>query len=155
MFDPGLPERNGNLDTFHALANLLDLPSRRAQSDALHVSVRVDLLLVREAAHQCAHGVLQARAARDDDPQRNCTICVQPFEILQVAVEERILVVPLDFQRDGSALKCPNVIDLMGLGFAFDPVDDPLNDELLLPPATLLERIPDFACLSLPRLPSR
>ena len=43
---------------------------------------------------------MQRAAARHDHADGDGPLGMQPLEVLQVAVEERVLVVPLDFERD-------------------------------------------------------
>ena len=52
-------------------------------------------------------------------------------EVVEIAVVERILVVPLDFQRHPVL----EAVDLMGRGLRVRPVDDDLRLELLLLPS--------------------
>jgi hypothetical protein len=48
---------------------------------------------------------------------------VQPLKVLQVAVEEWILVVPLDFERDDAAIgEGTDMIDLMGDRLLWTPL---------------------------------
>jgi hypothetical protein len=59
---------------------------------------------------------------------------VQPLEILKIAIEKWIFVIPFNFQCDGSIRKRAHVIDFVGLCFAFDAVDNSLHNKFMLAP---------------------
>jgi hypothetical protein len=65
---------------------------------------------------------------------------VQAFEVLEIAVEERVLVVPLDLERDDAVLVSPDVVDLVRDRLALDVVDGLADREDGLGPAELSER---------------
>jgi hypothetical protein len=67
---------------------------------------------------------------------------VQPLEVLLVAVEERILVVPLDLKRDRAGRELADVIDLVTLTFQRPFVDDALNGKVVLAPSLLTQSAP-------------
>lgn len=60
------------------------------------------LALDQAALDQLRHRLVQARPTCQDDTQGNRPIAVEAFEILKVAVEEWILVVSFDFERDAA-----------------------------------------------------
>jgi hypothetical protein len=69
---------------------------------------------------------------------------VQPLKVLQVAVEEWILVVPLDFERDDAAIgEGTDMIDLMGDRLPLDAVDALFDREIDLVPAQLGQGAPE------------
>ena len=73
-----------------------------------------------ETAYNSANGF---RAARDDATDTDRALGVEPLEVFEIAIEERILVVPFDLEREGTFLAWPDVIDLMAdrlLGYAVD-----------------------------------
>ncbi len=59
---------------------------------------------------------------------------MQPLEVLKVAIEKRVLVIPFDLERNRSGAERTDVIDFVGLGFARHAVDGPLNDKVMLIP---------------------
>src|SRR5581483_10673838 len=59
---------------------------------------------------------------------------MQPFEVLQIAVEERVLVIPLDLQSDDALRELAHVVDLVRSRFAWLAVDRLLDDEVRLLP---------------------
>jgi len=70
---------------------------------------------------------------------------MQTLEIFKVAIEEWVLVVPLDFERDKfSVRECSDMIDFMGDGFLLDAVDDFLDLKNLL--SSTLSRSKHAAC---------
>ena len=74
----------------------------------------VDSPLGCEAVHQVPKLLLQRRSARADDADADGAFGMQALEILQIAVEERILVVPLGVATDGSHTgDCLDMIDLV------------------------------------------
>ncbi|MNV54670.1 hypothetical protein D3C71_1468760 [compost metagenome] len=78
---------------------------------------------------------MQASPARDHDAHGYGAVCMQTFEVLQISIKERVLVVPLDLEGDAFAtLQLSDVVNDVGLAFATSPVDDPLDDELRLGP---------------------
>jgi len=77
---------------------------------------------------------------RHDHADRYGAISMQALKILQVTIEKRIFVIPLDFQRDRAAGKFADVIDLVRNRLAHFAVDDFLNDKFGLRPAQLSER---------------
>ena len=66
---------------------------------------------------------------------------MQSLEVLEVTVKERIFVVPLDLERNGSGIERIDVIDLEGLGFFLHAVDNSLNDEDMLAPLMRGQRL--------------
>ena len=66
---------------------------------------------------------------------------MQALEVLKVAVEERVFVVPFDFESNSAAFKSPYVIDFVRLCFALDSVDDALDHKIVLSPSAILESI--------------
>jgi hypothetical protein len=76
---------------------------------------------------------------------------VQTLEILQVAIEERVLVVPLDLAADSSNQgRRTDMVHLVGSRLLLHAVDDLGDHEVVLPPAKLGKRV---ACaLREPRL---
>jgi len=84
---------------------------------------------------------LQLRAPCYENPERNGTLCVQPLEIFEVTVKERVLVVPLDFERERTIRRFENMIDLMRSSFAFIPIDDRLNNEFMFLSAEFIKRV--------------
>jgi len=57
--------------------------------------------------------VLQGLATRHDHPDADSAFSMQPFEVLQVAVEKWVFVVPLDFKGDDAGWKRLNVINFV------------------------------------------
>jgi hypothetical protein len=61
---------------------------------------------------------------------------MKTLKILEVPIEERIFVIPLDLQSHDALLEIPNVVDLMRLRLLAHTVDRFLDDEIHLSPAT-------------------
>src|SRR5262249_519699 len=78
--------------------------------------------------------ILQSPATRHDNTNRDRSVSMQPFEILQVAIEEWVFVVPLDFQRHESRIEFADVIYLMRDGFPLFAIDGLPNDKFCLRP---------------------
>jgi hypothetical protein len=74
-------------------------------------------------------------APRDDHADGNGPVGVQPFEIFEIAIVERILVVPFDFERDARAIgECANMVDFVRLAFSGNIIDALFDDERRLQP---------------------
>src|SRR5690606_35255221 len=76
------------------------LARRRFIAPLRYVLERLNLAFIQEPRHQTAHPFMKAAAACHHHADGNGAVRMQPFKILQVAVDERILVVPLDLERD-------------------------------------------------------
>jgi hypothetical protein len=79
----------------------------------------VDLSFIDPATHKILQAFLEGGPARDDDADGNSPLRMKPLEILQIAIEKRILVVPFDFERDPISLSIgpvdnANVVNLVG-----------------------------------------
>src|SRR5262245_18921211 len=94
--DPSLSERDRIPLTLHSSHYVSLLPPRGVEPDSLHVVVRVDGIFIREATDKALWGVLQGRSSSNDDAERNSTVGMQSLEILKVAVEKRVLIIPFD-----------------------------------------------------------
>jgi hypothetical protein len=92
------------------------------------------LSLIYESAHEIAHVILQSPSTCDDDTNRNRSVSMQSFEILQVAVEEWVFVIPLDLQRDKACIEFADVIYLMRGSFSLFTIDSLPNDKFCLRP---------------------
>ena len=57
--------------------------------------------------------LMKQLAASDDNTDRDTSISVKPFEVLKISVVKRILVVPLNLQRDFSAFEGSYVVYLV------------------------------------------
>ncbi len=65
---------------------------------------------------------------------------MQPLIVFKIPIEERIFVVPFDFQGDNAGGKSLDVIDLMGNRLSGDTIDGPLNLEFMFAPPLLVKR---------------
>lgn len=113
MIGPGVTKRDRIFLSRYAFQDFSDLTARRIESDALHVIMRVDLIIVCEAAHETSNGILQTGAASHDDAQRDCTVRMQALEVFKIPIEKRIFVIPFDFERYRSGGERFDVIDLV------------------------------------------
>ncbi len=68
---------------------------------------------------------------------------MQSFVIFQIAVKEWVFVILFNFQCDRSCRKSRNMIDLMGNRLPLNPVDCPLDHELMLAPAVIVQGSPE------------
>lgn len=102
-----------------------------------------DATLVDEARHQRPHVRMQRPTAGDNDTDGDRAVTVQPLEVLEIPVEEGILVVPFDFQRDAPCAlaggELADVIDLMRLALVRNVIDPLLDPECGLAPASLVQ----------------
>ena len=57
---------------------------------------------------------------------------MESLEVLKVAIEKRVLVIPFDFKGNRSSGQRTDVIDFVGLGFAWHAVDGTLNNKVML-----------------------
>src|SRR5712672_610230 len=55
-------------------------------------------------AHEAQEALLERRPARDDHADGNPSFSVESLKILQITIEERILVVPFDFEGNSISL---------------------------------------------------
>jgi hypothetical protein len=65
---------------------------------------------------------------------------MKALEVLEVAIEKGILVVPFDLQSDCRSSEVLDVIDFVRNRFLLFTVDNPLNLEPMLLPSTLLSK---------------
>ena len=116
--------------------------ARRAvlHAERREAALPVDPARFDEGAHLLGQRVLKARAAGDDDADRDRRERVQALEALQVAVEERVLVVPLDLERERAAGRAADMVDLVADGGAGLAVDDGLGLEVVLAPSRRAQR---------------
>jgi hypothetical protein len=141
MINPSIAKRNWlflSLDSLHDIGNL---PTGAVKADSFHVGMGIDLLVVDKAADKSLHRVLKGSTTRNNDTQRDCAIGMQALEILQIAIEKWVLVIPLDLKRNCSSLERSDVVDFVRLRFSLNPVDDPLDNEDVLLPAMLGESV--------------
>jgi hypothetical protein len=110
------------------------LSARRTETNPGQIRVALDFRFRRVSRHHVSQPVLQSRAARHDDPERDGAVGVQAFEILEIAVEERIFVVPFDLERDHAFIIFGHMIDFVGNGFAPHAVDRSHDFEFMLAP---------------------
>jgi len=59
---------------------------------------------------------------------------MEPPEIFQIAVEERILVIPLNFQNNRAVRGFSYMVDLVGCGRPFHTIHGLLDDDALRSP---------------------
>ena len=72
-------------------------------------------IFIDPPSDKAGQAILERRAARDHYPS---PFCVEPLKILQIPVEERVLIIPFDFESKSvplaiGAVENPNVIDLV------------------------------------------
>ena len=94
----------------------------------------------QKARDPLGHSGLQRRPPRHDDPEADHRLGMQPLEILQIPVEKRVLVVPLDLERQHPARPAPHMIDLVGDRLLDRAVHGQLQLELVLEPALFGQR---------------
>jgi DGQHR domain-containing protein len=75
------------------------------------------------------HLILQGNTTRDDHANADGSLGVQAFEVFQVAVEEGILVVPLNLKRDDPGRQLAHMVDFMRDRFAGHAVNALLDRE--------------------------
>ena len=85
------------------------------------------------------HTLLQGLPARHDDPDADRTFVVEPLKVLQIAIKERVLVVPFDFQSDGAVVGSSHMIDFMRDRGPLDIVDSLPDNDISLDPLPLRE----------------
>ncbi len=134
MIGPSVTKWNRVPLSRDALHHLIDLSACWIESNSCHVFVGTDLVLVGETIDKASKRSLKTSASRHDDAQRNRAISMQALEVLQIAVEERVLVVPFDLERNRSCVERFHLVDLVRLRFFLDSINDPLNDEIMLAP---------------------
>ena len=84
-----------------------------------HVENSLDIFEISYVMIQCAicddlaQIFLQTCTACDDDTDADHSFSVKPLKILQITIEKRVFVVPLDFQRQRTGICHPKVIDFM------------------------------------------
>src|SRR3569832_1390981 len=96
----------------------------------------IDAAVTDESSERILQGALQSPPARDDHTRADRAFGMETFEILEVAIVERILRVPLDLtcDRRSRALESSDVINLMGCALARSSVDHLLDTEIMLRP---------------------
>jgi hypothetical protein len=140
LIDPRLPERNGLFQPLNALRNRSDLAWGRREADAPHAFEVVDSTLVGETPDEFVHSVLEVGSTCDHYAEADRAIGVQTFEVLKITIEERVLVVPLDLKSDRASGEWADVVHFMTLALQRPPVDNALDDEVVLAPPLLPER---------------
>ena len=140
LIDPRLPERNGLFQPLNALRDRSDLAWGRREADAPHAFEVVDSTLVGETPDEFVHSVLEVGSTCDHYAEADRAIGVQTFEVLQITIEERVLVVPLDLKSDRASGEWADVVHFMTLALQRPPVDNALDDEVVLAPPLLPER---------------
>lgn len=89
----------------------------------------VYVLITDKPAKALLNSILKAATTSDDNTYANSTVCMQSIEILKVAVEEGILVLPLDLERNCTGRELLDMIDLVGARLGCGEVDPFLNLE--------------------------
>ena len=69
--------------------------------------------LIYEFSHERSHVFLKRAATRYDNSNRYGAVGVQSFEVFEVAIEERVFIIPFNFKRNSAGREFPNVIDFM------------------------------------------
>ncbi len=146
IVNPSIPKRNGIFLSFNAPHYVRALSAGRIESNPFDIGQRIYFLVIGKALNKAFHAVLQCGATSNYDAQRDGTIRVQSLEVLQIAIKKRVLVVPFDFKGYRPAVEWTYVIDLVRLGLALNPVNDPLNAEIVLKPAANSESVPEPLC---------
>ena len=88
----------------------------------------------RTGSNNLHHVFLHGTTTCHDDANADCPLAVKPLEIVEVSVKERVLVVPLDFKRNGSVLGFLHVVDFVRDGVVLYFVHSFLDDDLLRHP---------------------
>ena len=89
---------------------------------------------MRELQHDVSHVRLQCPATGQDHTDTDRTLDMKTLEVLEIAVVEGILVVPLDLQRDRALIGVANMVNLMSGRsplYSIDRLQD--NDFALFP----------------------
>ena len=89
------------------------LAIRRSQVELLKVAKASHTVIDRACLNDLNHAILQGLSACHDDPDADRAFAMEPLKILKVAIEERILVVPLDFQGNGALVGSTHMVDFM------------------------------------------
>ena len=78
--------------------------------------------------------ILKRFSPRNDDTHADGSFAMKPLEILKIAIEERVFVVPLDFQGDAAVIRSAHVIDFVGGRGPFLAVDGLPDQNIALDP---------------------
>ena len=84
-----------------------------AQPETLKIIKASHTVVGRTSRHYPNQIVLQGLTAGHDDTHADRAFTVEPLEILQVAIKERVFVIPFDFQGDGAFIGSPHMVDFM------------------------------------------
>ena len=85
----------------------------RCHVESLKVVEAPHAMIDRTRRDDLNHVFLQGLSARYYDSDADCAFAVQPLEILQIAIKEWVLVVPLDFQGYGAVIGSSHMVDLV------------------------------------------
>jgi len=98
-------------------------------------------IAVARPASELRKDLLKLTASRNDNSDVDGAKLEQEPEVIEVSIEERILVVPLDFQRH-SVFETVNLVRRRGM---LDTVDNDLRIERFLAPPKICEMIVDLS----------
>jgi len=89
------------------------LSSRRPQSNSIQIGGALNFPVDGKPEHERSHVILERRSARDYNSHRNCAVRMEPLVVLKIAVEEWILVIPFNFERDDTGVEARDVVYFM------------------------------------------
>ncbi len=92
------------------------------------------------------HIRLQRSSAGYNNADANGAFRMKALKIFQVAIKERIFIVPLNFQCNDALIESPNVIYLMRHRFALDAVDCLFDLKIYLLPSVLRQSAAKTLC---------
>lgn len=94
---PGLGKFHRVVLPLYTSQNIVSLPFGCFNAMPFQIRKAVECMLPRKAKDILLHRLLQLRAARDSYAQADCSFRVKPFEVFEITIEERILVIPFNF----------------------------------------------------------
>lgn len=129
---PGFRERGPR---FHSAGNVKLLTRRGIKAQREQIVNHGQAFQLGECLHQVDHLVLKRQSAGDDHTDADGAFRMQAFEIFQVAIEKRVLIVPFDFEGDNAFFECADVIHFVRYRFALYAVDRLFDGEVDFLPA--------------------
>ena len=110
------------------------LTHSRRQIELSEVFKATYAMIDRARRNYPGHTILQGLSAGHDDPDADRAFAVESLEVLQIAIEERILVVPFDFQSDGTSVGSTHMVDFMRDRSPLHIVDGLPDDDIAFDP---------------------
>lgn len=134
--------REAAVISVHKLLDAPHLPARRDYSELLKISERSEVPCNGEVLDFTLDTFLKGIATRYDDTDTDCAIAMEPVDVFQVSVEERILVVPFNLQSNRSPREILDMVNFAGLREGRWIVDFLLNSETPLCPTGFVKSPP-------------